>query len=473
MTEAEKLAAFVSAARFEDLPASTLEQLKLRILDSVGVAFGALAAEPVREIRRQIDEFGGAPLCTLIGGGATAPDRAAFFNSALVRYLDFMDSYLTAGETFHPSDNFGAVLAAAEYANADGKAFLIALAVAYEVQARLSTAAPVRAKGFDHTTQGAYAAAAGAAKALGLNVHQTANAIAMSGTANNALRVTRTGKLSNWKGLAYPNTAFSATHLTFLAMRGITGPLEVFEGIKGFKESISGPFFVDWDDKSFNSIERSIIKKYDAEIHSQSAIEGALELRAKHGFKGRDIKKIQIDTFQVAFDIIGGGVEGAKRDVHTKEEADHSLPYMIAVALLDGELTPRQYTPERIVKEDVQRLLQKVEIKPVSRLSARFPDEMPARIAITLRSGDRFEIKKIDYEGFHTRPMAWETVSKKFRHLSEEFLSPSTIDEVEDFVFRLDGLSVRDLTQKLSRNKSETSFERGKYEQDSTIPYRI
>src|SRR5699024_1004031 len=141
--------------------------------------------------------------------------------------------------TNHPSDNFGAALAAAEHARASGAELLTALAVAYQVHARLSDVAPVRAKGFDHTTQGAYAAAAGAAKALRLSAEQTANAIAIAGTANNALRVTRTGDLSHWKGLAYPHVAKEGTFAALLAARGITGPSQVFEGNKGFKDSIA------------------------------------------------------------------------------------------------------------------------------------------------------------------------------------------------------------------------------------------
>ena len=201
----------------------------------------------VAMLKQHLDDFGGNPLCSLIGAGKSSPDRAAFYNGALVRYLDFNDSFLAKHETCHPSDNVSAVLAASEYANASGKEFLTALAIAYQVQCRLSEEAPVRKKGFDHTTQGAYAAAAGVAKALKLSETQIANAIAMSAVANNALRVTRTGALSHWKGLAYPNTAFSATHAAFLALRGVTGPLEVFEGNKGFKEAISGPFTINWE----------------------------------------------------------------------------------------------------------------------------------------------------------------------------------------------------------------------------------
>src|SRR5205807_10546108 len=142
-----------------------------------------------------VDEIGGAPRCTLIGGGASSPDRAAFYNGALTRYLDYNDSYLAPGETCHPSDNFSSVLAASELAGGSGRDLLVALAVAYQVQCRLSDVAPVRAKGFDHVTQGAYALAAGISKALGLDVEATTNAVAICGTAFNALRVTRTGAL--------------------------------------------------------------------------------------------------------------------------------------------------------------------------------------------------------------------------------------------------------------------------------------
>ena len=340
MSMVEQLAAFVVDAKYEDLSERARKQTKIRILDALGCAIGALDGEPIKAIRAQTQDFGGNGRCTLIGGGRTAPDRAAFYNSALVRYLDFNDGYLAKGETCHPNDNLGAVLAACEYADRSGRDLMTALAVAYQVQCRLSDVAPVRAKGFDHTTQGAFAVAAGVSRALGLDATQTANAIAISGTAFNALRVTRTGALSNWKGLAYPNTAFGATHATFLAMRGITGPAEVFEGNKGFMDAISGRFELDWSREDLERITRTIVKRYNAELHSQSAIEGVLELKREHQFKASDIRRIEIEIFDVAYNIIGGGEEGAKFTVRTKEEADHSLPYILAAAVLDGQVMP-------------------------------------------------------------------------------------------------------------------------------------
>src|SRR6266704_2943339 len=418
MTQVEQLATLVVQTKYEDLSDEARQQFKIRILDSLGCAFGALEGPPIKMLQAQLDDFGGKPLVTLIGGGKTAPDRAALYNSALVRYLDYNDSYIAKNETCHPSDNLGAVLAASEYALRNGREFLTALALAYQVQCRLSDVAPVRAKGFDHTTQGAYAVAAGVARALGLDQHGIANAIAMSGTAFNALRVTRTGSLSNWKGLAFPNTAFGATHAAFLAMRGVTGPLEVFEGNKGLMDAITGHFELDWSKENLEAVMSTSVKKYNAEFHSQSVLEGIQELRAKHHVRPEEIESIRIDIFDVAYHIIGGGEEGDKQLVRTKEEADHSLPYMIAVALLDGEVSPAQYTPERIMRQDVQALLRKVTIRPNDEMSKRFPAEMPCHITIDLKDGQTLSLEKQDYEGFYTRPMSWEKVVAKFERLA-------------------------------------------------------
>ena len=437
-TQVEQLARFVARSCWEDLSQPAREQLKLRVLDSLGVALGALDGEPVRMIREQVQEFGGAPLATLIGGGRSAPDRAALYNGTLVRYLDFNDSYLAPGETCHPSDNLAPVLAAAEYAHADGAALLTALAVAYQVQNRLSEVAPVRAKGFDHTTQGAYAVAAGVARALGLDERHTANAIAIAGTSLNALRVTRTGELSHWKGLAYPATAFAATHAAFLAMRGITGPRKVFEGNKGFIEAIAGPFEIDWQQEGLESVRRTILKRYNAEIHSQSAIEALLELRSEHKLTGADVARIELDTFQVAYDVIGGGEEGNKQQVRSKEEADHSLPYLLAVALLDGQVLPEQYRPERILADDVQELLRRVEVRPDPDLTRRFPAEHSARVRLHLRDGSTLEREQHDYEGFHTRPMSWDTVTTKFDRLAARHADSGVRRRIVALVRRLD-----------------------------------
>jgi 2-methylcitrate dehydratase len=453
MTVLEELAEFIVRATVDRVSPARRLDLKIRILDSLGCAIGALGADPVRHVRDFVADFASDGCCTLVGGGKSGPDRATLLNGALVRYLDFNDSYLARRETCHPSDNLAAVLAAAELAKTDGGTLLTALAVAYQVQCRLSDVAPVRDRGFDHTTHLAYSVAAGVSRALSLDVRHTANAIAISGSALNALRVTRTGTLSNWKGLAAPFAASAAMQATLLAQRGITGPAEVFEGNKGFMQSVAGPFAIDWGRESLDRVERTIIKRYNAEIHSQTAIEAALELQADHGFAARDIEKVEVDVFEVAHRIIGGGEEGDKTLVFSKEDADHSLPYLIAVALLDHTVMPAQFAPRRLQRADVQSLLCRVVVRPLAEFSARFPEEMPTRVTVTLTDGRILTRTLADYPGFRTRPHSWDDAVSKFTALAEPHASQSVRADIVAAISVLDQITVAELTRPLGHLK--------------------
>jgi 2-methylcitrate dehydratase len=322
------------------------------------------------------------------------------------------------------------VLAAAEYARATASSLMTALAVTYQVHCRLSDEAPVRDRGFDHVTQGAIAAAAGVSRALGLSVEQTTHALAIAATTSPALRVTRTGALSNWKGLAAPHAASLGSTAAFLARRGVTGPPEAFEGNKGFMDSLSGPFEIDWASERLDAVLRTSVKRYDAEVHAQSAIEALLDMVAETPVPRDSVHAIELEVFDVAHRIIGGGEEGEKTTVHTKEEADHSLPYMIAVALLDGRLGPDQYAPERIGRDDVQRLLRRVVVKPAPDLSARFPKEHPVRLRVELADGRVLAKEKSDYLGFFTRPMSWKDVRAKIEAIPSPRVPASRRDAI-------------------------------------------
>jgi 2-methylcitrate dehydratase len=311
--------------------------------------------------------------------------------------------------------------------------------------------APVRAHGFDHTVQGAYAVAGAVAKALRLSPAQIANAIAISGTANNALRVTRTGDLSNWKGLAYPQVGKEGTFAALLARAGITGPAQVFEGNKGFKESIAGPFTIDWSREDLESVLRTVVKKHNAEVHSQSSIDAAITIGTQTGFRADTIRAVRVKTFQVAYDIIGGGEEGDKRHIRSKEEADHSLPYMVAVALLDGQVQPYQYLPGRILRGDVQTLLRKVEVTPEAAFTARFPAEMPTQVEVELYDGTRFCVSASSFQGFTLQPLDWDAACRKFRPLVAPFIDEGLAGRIIECVHHLDSHDVRDLTRLLAQ----------------------
>jgi len=187
------------------------------------------------------------------------------------------------------------------------------------------------------------------------------------------------------------------------------------------------------------------VKRYNAEIHSQSAIEGILELRSQYGFQASDIEEVDVEIFDVAFDIIGGGEEGDKTIVESKESADHSLPYLIAVAILDGEVMPEQYLLERIRRSDVHALLRKVRVTPAADLSQRFPREMPCRLTVHLTGGHRLRAEKRDYEGFTTRPPNWESAQKKFDRLSEPHATPALRNRIVEKIESMEKVPVRSL----------------------------
>jgi 2-methylcitrate dehydratase len=451
MTAVERLASFAVMTPYEELSEASREQLKIRVLDTLGCAIGAIDSEPIRLIALQAGESSGQGVCTLIGDNRAEPDRTAFYNGALARYLDFNDSYLAKGETCHPSDNLAAILASAEYSGGSGRQFLTALAVAYQVQCRLSDVAPVRAAGFDHTVQGSYAVAAGISRVLGLDETRAANAIAISGTALNALRVTRTGKLSHWKGLAYPFMAACSTRIAFLAQAGITGPCEVFEGEKGLMDAITGVFEIDWQREDLDRVKHTILKKYNAEIHSQTAIEGVLTLQSRHRFTAAEVERVEVETFDVAYHIIGGGDEGDKvSEIATKEQADHSLPYVVAVALLDGRVMPEQYRPERIRRTDVQQLLRRIQISPNPSYSERLPQEMPCRVRVSLRDG-RTLVKEIrDYPGFFSQPVSWDAAYRKFETLTGPYTTEPLRRALADSIANLENIPVAELTTLLA-----------------------
>jgi 2-methylcitrate dehydratase len=463
-TEAEKLAAFACNASFDDLPPEAVDRLERSILDSLGCALGALDGPPIRTLLGQVERFGGNPMATVIGGGKTAPDRAAMVNTALTRYLDFMDNFLAPRETCHPSDNIGSVLAAAEVAGASGRDLLTAIAVAYEVFIRLVDRLPIMNAGFDHTTQLGISVACGVARALGLDQRRTANAIGIAASDFASLAVMRASPTSQWKGLASAAVANAATTTTFLAAEGITGALGVFEGPHGFFEVVRDERQpLDWSDSVLDAVLDTSLKRYNAEVHAQSSLETLLTLRREHGITGADVEAITIETFLTAYDIIGGGAYGDRTIVDTKEQADHSLPYLAAVALLDGDVWPEQFLPERIRRPDVQELLRRVTVRTPSHLSkppelARrldpftraYPGVMRARVTIELRDGRSVTRQQDDYEGYHSRPMTWDTVIAKFERLAERHTSAAQRRALVGAVRSLETLTTSDLVAVLS-----------------------
>ncbi|WP_254768184.1 MmgE/PrpD family protein [Salinilacihabitans rarus] len=449
MTTTRELAEFVQETSYGDLSPAVRDALKRRVLDSVGIAVAAAEAESTGVVDRTVADLEDGGPCTLWRRDRGAsPVQAAMHNTALTRYLDYMDSFLAPGETPHPSDNLGAVVAAGEYADRSGEALLAGLAVAYEIQGELAWNAPVREKGFDHVTHTVVSAAAGAAKTLGLDVEATRDAIAIAGTAHNALRVTRTGGINEWKGIASANAARNAVYAAMLARNGMEGPRDLFEGQKGWQQVISGPFEVDLSPGE--RVHDVMTKRYVAETYAQSAVEGVIELARSEDIGPDEVAAIKLETFGGAKLIIGGG-EGNRYEVETRAQADHSLPYMLAAALIDRDLSLEQYEPERIRRDDVQRLLRLVDVTEDPELTERFEaGEMPAVIDVTTDDGTTYRVEKDAFRGHPRDPMGWDELEEKFDAVAGERLGDDRRDDLVGTIRSLDERDVADLTALLA-----------------------
>ena len=257
----ERIGTFAAAVRSEHLTIENRRLFKRNILDSIGCAIAAVAGPSLQTLRDQIEEYRAPGRCTLIGGGKTSPDQAALFNSALVRYVDLLDSYMAQGGLCHPSDNFGTILAAAEYVGSSGEEFMLALAAAYEIQCRFTACVPVMAKGFNHAIQLAISAAAGAGRLFGLSVNELANAIAIATVDNISLTCVHAEPVSQWKGFSPGITGMRAVYAASLAKRGFTGPKGLFEGPYGLEQMFAQPISVNWENPSLDVVKQTVIDR--------------------------------------------------------------------------------------------------------------------------------------------------------------------------------------------------------------------
>lgn len=456
MTLAERMGKFAVGVRFEDLPPPVIHEVKRRVIDSLGCAFGAWHAEPCAIARRVVSALSAERGATLIGTKHRAPaDWAAFANGCLVRYLDYNDTYLSR-EPAHPSDNIPAAMAVAESVGATGRELIAAIALAYEVQCRLCDAACIRSRGWDHVTYGAFSTALAAARLMRLDLNRARHAVGIAGVASANLRQSRVGELSHWKGCAFANAARHGVFAAMLAREGMTGPAPIFEGVNGFERLISGPLDIGGpfgaDAPSASKLDwmilKTSIKYWPAEYHAQSAIDAALSLRKEIG-DVRQIDSILIESHDAAVDIIGS--EPEKWRPCSRETADHSLPYLVGVALADGEVTSRQFEPQRLCDPSLIELVSRIKVERHGELCAIYPAAVGNILNLRLTDG-RTVSRRVDYPpGNAKNPLTDEQVEQKFHAQADEVLGRAAADRLVQMIWRLDELpTMGDLLESLT-----------------------
>lgn len=437
-----RLAEYANGLRFEDLPRAAIDEAKRRLVDTLGCALGAWDSDPAKIARKAAKLATGNPGATVLTTHhQSTPEAAAFANGVMFRYLDFNDTYLSK-EPAHPSDNIAAVLAVAEAERKGGKDILTAMILAYEIQCRLCDAASIRSRGWDHVTYGSFSAGLAAGYLYGLDKQQLVHLQGLAATPNNAMRQTRVGELSNWKGCAFANASRNAVFAAGLAKLGMTGPSEIFEGEMGFWKQISGEFELPaklgGEGGEGFMINRTYVKHFPAEYHSQSAIEAALELRAEIGPENIDQKivSITIESFDAAVEIIAGFKEHWRPQ--SRETADHSMPYCVAAALMDGDITLDTFSETRIHDLRLVDFIQKVKVNRNAEMTAGYPDGIPNRLVIQTADNKVYQ-KEIKYPLGHAHnPMQDKDIEAKFKILARRVFPETHIQRLLDALWNIE-----------------------------------
>ncbi len=440
----EMLSAYTCGLTYEELGTTVVEQVKRTLVDTMGCGIGGYDSEPAEIARSMADGVQGRLASRVLGTSAhTTPDLAAFANGVAVRYLDCNDSYFSPGGG-HPSDMIPAVLAVADPLQADGPTVITAVALAYEVFCRLSDEVVTSDLGWDQAIFSVIGAVCGAAKVLGLDQEQTGNAISLAISPHLPLGVTRTGELSMWKGCATASASRSAVFAAQLAGKGMSGPGEPFEGRRGLWEQATGrevliPGFPLGDmregDDPFR-ITRTIFKAYPSQIHTQAPIGLALQLREK--VQAENISSVHIDTYKVAASTASS--EPEKWDPKTRETADHSIPWLVASALLDGPVTPASFGDERIASDAIRDIMSRMTLVEEADFTARYPGEYNCRITLTDSDGARHSVHTAWPRGHRSNPMTDAEVEAKFRNFAGVALSGDQCDRALETIWSLDEL---------------------------------
>ncbi len=440
MTLAEDLAGYATSKRFTDLDAGTVSQLKMRLVDAVGCALGAFEEKPVGIARAAATEAGEGSEATLLGTRTKASmEWATFVNGLMIRYFDYNDTYLSK-EPAHPSDNLSPCLAVAQGVQATGKEFLTAAAVAYEVQCRLCDAADIRHRGWDHVNYGLVSSALGASLLMGLDGKRATHAVNLALSGHVAMRQVRAGELSMWKGASFADAARSAVFAARLARLGMTGPAPIFEGEMGFFNQVSGKFRLDvggfGGERGKFKVNDTYIKYWPAEYHAQTAIWAAIEVRKKV-HDPSEVESVLVETHEAGYSILGKDRE--KWRPATKETADHSLPFIVGMALLRGTVDNDTYSAKNLADRKVLAFLDRVRVREDPSLTALYPARgMANRLTATLRGGAKVAAEVTVPLGHPLNPLSRKGIEEKFLRLSKEVLGPDGAREALDALWKVE-----------------------------------
>ncbi len=428
--------------RFEDLSPEAVYQAKRFLLDGMGCALGGYQQHDVTIALEVLNEIAGPGHATIIGTGLHVDAvSASLANALMIRCMDYNDIYWRQ-DPCHPSDIFPAALACCERAGSDGRELIVGLVLGHEFEMRLCEAAfpGIRERGWHHATLTAFVSPIVAGRMLHLDWPQIQHAIGISASARVTLGAVTAGKLTMMKNTVDPLATQSGVLAALLAEKGYTGPEHVIDG----KEGIVHCFGPEWKldvltdglgEASSWRITQCGMKAFPTEALTHTPISAVLQLVKDNDLEPQQIARVHIRTTARGADILS---DPSKYDPHTKETADHSLPYVIATAIAERQVTPLQFTPEKINHPLIREQLKKVVVVADKEIEKVFPSMQ--RVIVSIRTNDGTEfMTQLDYpKGDPRNPLSDREVEEKFEALAEPVLSKKARRKAIEAIWNLE-----------------------------------
>jgi 2-methylcitrate dehydratase len=444
----ERLAAWTLAVRAEDFSQTAIDRAKLVLLDTIGCGFAALDDPCARAVAATLASLGEKPQCTVLGRGRSmSAPSAVLANGTLFRVLDLND-YLAGTNPQsgtrggHPSDNIPVALAAAERAGTSGRELLATILVGYEIYGR-GKALMETGSVWDGVSVSGLVAPAIAGRLLRLDQGRLAHAIALGAARAPTPAAVREGNISAAKSIANALIAQSGMQATLLAAQGVTGPLDLFEAERGLNAVFSHQPQAAGDvlgaplpAESFAG-NRVAIKAYPCFAGAQCAVAAAIALHRK---LNGDIERLAENIAVVLADL-----PAVRRQIsdpgriapRSREAADHSLHFLIAVSLIDGALGLRQFETERWNDPKVRSLMTRLQMTTDAGL-ARRGGTYPCALRAEDRDGHAYEVEILTPPGFSFDGPDASVVMEKFSRITDLVLTADRRDRIVETVMTLD-----------------------------------
>jgi len=426
-----KLAEWAAGLKYENLSAEAIQSAKLFLFDSFGCALGGSQQHDVEMMLAHFKAMGGKKTCTcFVSGFQTNPVDAAFLNALMIRAMDYNDIYWKADPS-HPSDIIPAALSICEMNELSGKDLIVGTIIAYEIEMRLCEFGDpgIREYGWHHATLTSIAAPLVAGRMLGLPAEQIQQAIGISASPSMCLGAVTAGKLTNMKNTVDPMATRSGVQAALLAQRGYSGPEHSIDGKESFThcfEKFGGKFHMNMltDDlprapKDHYKVIDCGMKSFPIEALSHAPLTAMMKIVKQHAIKASDVKEIKVEVIARAADILG---DPAKYRPTSKETADHSLPYSLAVGLVDGMVTPLQFKQERINDPKLPAVMDKIKVVPNDEFEKLFPKFQPSQVTITLENGKNYKQRVDVPKGDPRDPMTEDEIAVKFTALGSDIV---------------------------------------------------